>query len=160
MHQLTIDHDSKSVSITDHPDFGDAHRALLQYVVGADYYLRRVQNAAAHTSYELLRVADLDDPTPARDPHVTGIATIEEVPAAELPVSAPYFTACDAQRWISDHAAMWLYGSATDPGYSYPMAVLTVAHGEARCYLRAGTLLPEAADLAGVQGVAHPDQAP
>jgi hypothetical protein len=29
MHQLTADHDSQSVSITDHPGFGDAHRALL-----------------------------------------------------------------------------------------------------------------------------------
>jgi hypothetical protein len=54
MHQLTIDHYSESVSITDHADFGDAHRALLKYVVGADYYLRTVQNTAAHTSYELV----------------------------------------------------------------------------------------------------------
>ena len=69
MHQLSIDHDTKSVSISDHPDFDDAHHALMQYVIGADYYLRPVQNAPTHTSYELLRLADDDDsvraPTPA-----------------------------------------------------------------------------------------------
>jgi hypothetical protein len=159
VHQLTINHDNQSVSITGHADFGDAHRALLKYVVGADYYLRTVQNTAAHTSYELLRLADLDDPAPARGPRITGIATIEELPDTELPVPAPYFAAGDAQRWIADHAGKWLHGSATDPGDRYPMAVLTMARGEARCHLRAGTLLPEAARLAGADDLAHPDQA-
>ena len=36
MHQLTIDHDDNPATITDHPNFDDAHRALLKYVVGAD----------------------------------------------------------------------------------------------------------------------------
>ena len=159
MHQLTIDHDSQPVTITAHPSFDDAQRALLKYVVGADYYLRPVQTTAARTSYQLLRLADPDDPEAARDPRSTGAATIEELPDTELPVSATYFAACDAQRWIADHAGTWLHGSATDPGYHYPMAVLTMAHGEARCLLRAGTLLPEAARLAGADDLACPDQA-
>jgi hypothetical protein len=157
MHQLTIDHASKPVSITDHPSFDHAHRALLRYVVRADYYLRPVPTAAAHTRYELLRVADLDDPTPAPDPRVTGVATIEQRFDTGLPAAA--FAARDAQRWISDHAGKWLHGSSTDPGYHYPMAVLTMARGEAHCYLRAGTLLPEAARLAGLNDAAHLNQA-
>ena len=159
MHQLTIDHNRKSVSVSDHPDFGDAHRALLQYVVGADYYLRPMQNTAAHTSYELLRRADIDDPAVGRHPTVTGVAVIEEHIGHQLPVSAPYFAACEAQRWISDHADKWLHGSTADPGYHYPMAVLTMAHGEAHHHLRAGTVLREAARLADVADIAAPDQA-
>jgi hypothetical protein len=159
VHQLTIDHHNEPVAITDHPDFDAAHRALLKYVVGADYYLRPVQTTAAHTRYQLLRLADLDDPTPTRHPRIAGSATITQLSDAELPVSAHYFAACHAQRWIADHAGTWLHGSDTDPGYRYPTAVLTMAHGEARCHLRAGTLLPEAAPLAGVQGCASPDRA-
>lgn len=155
MHQLTIDHDAKSVSVTEHPNYGHAHRALLDYVVGADYYLRAVQNCPAHTSYELLRLAD-DEPT--RDPHITGIATIEEHHAEDMSVPSPYFSACEARRWIDDHAVTWHHGSDTDPGYRYPMAVLGAAHGEAHFLLRAGTLLPEAARLAGAQSARHPDQ--
>ena len=79
MHQLSIDHDTKSVSISDHPDFDDAHHALMQYVIGADYYLRPVQNAPTHTSYELLRLADDDDPARVRHPRITGIAVISEL---------------------------------------------------------------------------------
>jgi hypothetical protein len=158
MHQLTIDHASKPASITDHPSFDHAHRALLRYVVRADYYLRPVPPpTAAHTRYELLRPIDLDDPKPAPDPRVTGVATIEQRFDTGLPAAA--FAARDAQRWISDHAGKWLHGSATDPGYHYPMAVLTMARGEARCYLSAGTLLPEAARLAGLSDAAHLNQA-
>jgi hypothetical protein len=159
MHQLTIDHHNKSVTITDHRNYDDARRALLKYVVGADYYLRAVQRTAAHTSYQLLRLADLDDPQPPRRPRITGTATIRELPDTELPLSARYFAACDAQRWIADHAVNWRHGSATDPGDHYPMTVLTMAHGEARRLLRAGALLPEAAHLAGAEDLARADQA-
>lgn len=159
MHQLTIDHDAQPGSISDHADFADAHQALLKYVVRADYYLRPVQNTAAHTSYELLRLADLDDPWPSREPQVAGVATIEVISHNEQQVASPYFAACDAQTWISNHASKWLYGASTDPGHNYPMAVLTMAHGEARFYLRAGTLLSEAAALAGVDNPTRPDQA-
>lgn len=158
MHQLTIDHDTQPGCVSDHADFTDAHQALLKYVVRADYYLRPVQTTDAHTSYELLRLADLDDPRPCREPQVAGVATIEAISGNELHVAAPYFVACDAQTWINDHAAKWLHGSSTDPGFHYPMAVLTMAHGEARFYLRAGTLLIEAAALAGVANTVRPDQ--
>jgi hypothetical protein len=83
MHQVTIHHERNSVSITDHANFGEAHQALLKYVVNADYYLRAAQSTRAHTRYELLRLAGLDDPAPARRPHVTGIATIKELPHLE-----------------------------------------------------------------------------
>lgn len=159
MHQLTIDHNRQSVSISGHPNFHDAHRALLQYVVGADYYLRPVQTTCDHTSYELLRLAEDNDHAAARDPQVTGVAVIAELTDTQLPVSSPYFAACEAQRWISDHADKWLIGCPGDPGYHYPMAVLTMAHGEAHYHLRAGTLLPEAARLAGADDIAQPDQA-
>jgi hypothetical protein len=80
MHQLTINDDRAAVSITGHPSFADAHRALLKYVVGADYYLQLVHRTAAHISYRLLRLPDPDDPRPVRRPHLVGIATIEELP--------------------------------------------------------------------------------
>jgi hypothetical protein len=159
MHQLTIDHHDESVAVTYHPDFDDAYRALVKYVVGADYYLRPVKGTAAHTRYQLLRLADLDDPTPTRHPRITGSATITQLRDAELRVSAPYFAARDAQRRIADHAGTWLHGSDNDPGYRYPMTVLAMAHGEARCHLRAGTLFPEAARLAGVEDSDSPGQA-
>ena len=159
MHQLTIDHDNQSAATTDHPSFDDAQRALLTYVVGADYYLRPVHSSAAHTSYQLLRLPDPDASAPAREPRIIGSATIQELPDTELPLSTPYFTACDAQRWIADHADAWLHGSATDPGHRYPMAVLTIAHGEAHYLLRAGTLLPEAARLAGAEDCTSTHQA-
>jgi hypothetical protein len=159
MHQLTIDHDAQPGSVSDHADFTDAHQALLKYVVGADYYLRPVQNSTAHTSYELLRLADLEDPRPCREPQVAGVATIEVISESELPVAAPYFVACDAQTWITDHASKWLHGSSTDPGYHYPMSVLTIARGEAHFYLRAGALLSEAASLAGADKAIRPAQA-
>ena len=158
MHQLSIDHDTKSVSISDHPDFDDAHHALMQYVIGADYYLRPVQNAPTHTSYELLRLADDDDPARVRHPRITGIAVISELTDTQPPVPAPYYTACDAQRWINDHDCTWRHGSEGDPGHRYPMTVLTMAHAEAHYTLRAGTLLPEAAQLAGVQDSREPGQ--
>ena len=40
MYQLSIDHHGRSVTTTDHPDRDDAHRSLINYVIGADYYLR------------------------------------------------------------------------------------------------------------------------
>lgn len=157
MHQLTIDHDTQPDIVSGHADFTDAHQALLKYVVRADYYLRPVQNTAAHTSYELLRLADLDDPRPYREPQVAGVATIEVVSDNELHLAAPYFVACDAQTWINDHANKRSYGSSTDPGDHYRMSVLTVARGEARFCLHAGALLNEAASLAAVNTV-RPDQ--
>jgi hypothetical protein len=156
VHQLTIDHDSQSVTITAHPDFDTAHRALLKYVVGADYYLRPVHTTAAHSSHQLLHLADPDDPTPTRHPHITGSATIRQLPDTELPVSAPISR--PATRNASSPTTPAPGYTDTDPGCRHP-AVLTMAHGEARRHLRAGTLLPEAARLAGVEDCASPEQA-
>jgi hypothetical protein len=80
MHRLAIDHRNKPVTITEHRNFDAAHRALLKYVVRADFYLRRVYKTATHLRYELLRLPTPDDPQPARHPRATGIATITELP--------------------------------------------------------------------------------
>lgn len=77
MHRLTIDHRSRPARVSAHPSFADAHRALLRYVISADYYLHLVDEAAAHTRYELLRLADVDSPAPARHPQLAGSAVIE-----------------------------------------------------------------------------------
>jgi hypothetical protein len=98
MHQLTIGHDTQPGCVSDHADFDEARQALLKYVVAGDYYLRPVQNSTVHASYELLRLADLDDPAPSRDPVVAGVATIEAISRSERPVAAPYFVACDAME--------------------------------------------------------------
>lgn len=158
MHQLTIDHTNATVTATDHGNFDDAHRALLKYVVRADYYLRPVQNTVAHTSYQLLHLIDADNSTPQRDPFITTTATITKLPDTGTPIASPYFAACDTQRWIGDHAAIWLHGSASDPGYHYPMAVLTMAHGDGHHLLHPGTLLPEAAHLASIDDLTSPAQ--
>lgn len=151
MHQLTIDHDNTSVAISGHRSFSDAHHALLKYVVGADYYLRSVQTTPTHASYELLSLADPDDRAPARHPRVAGIAIIEELAHPAVRAPSPYFAACDACRWLGDHADKWVHGSPTDPGDHYPMSVLTKAHREARGLLDPGALLCEAAYLAGAE---------
>jgi hypothetical protein len=151
MHQLSIDHNAKSVSISEHSDFNDAHRALMTYVVGADYYLRQLGSTDPQISYELVQLAGDDDPAHLRRPRITGRATIEEITRTALPVASPYYTACDAQRWISEHDCTWRHGSEGDPGHRYPMTLLTMAHAEAHYTLRAGAVLPEAARLAGVE---------
>ena len=158
MHQLTIDHHHQTPYVSAYPSFDAAHRALLRYVVDADYYLRPVPISGVHSRYQLLGPVDPAGSKRTRDPRVTGVATIAEIPDTRVPRPAAGFAARDAQRWISDHTATWLHGCATDPGYHYPMAVLTLARGEARRYLYAGTLLPEAAHLAGLDEPAHLDR--
>ena len=162
MYLLTIDHDSRAVSISDHPDFDTAHSTLLEYVVGADYYLKPIQTTAPHTSYELVQLLDSDDatepPQRRRPPRTAGHAVIEHHPEPVQLADSPYYVAVAAQRWISDHAPLWTHGADTDPGARYPLAVLTAAQAEGRCWFSAGTLIREAAHLAGVDPIAHPDQ--
>jgi len=150
MHQLTIDDNARITTVTDHADFGDAHHALLQYVIGADYYLHAVHNETAHTTYELITQGTPTDP---RAPQVAGRAVIEHRATAELPVPAPYFVAAEARRWITDHQVDWDFG---DPR-TYPVAVLNLAHAEAHRALRAGSLITEAASLAGATDAAIPN---
>ena len=148
MYQLSIDHQGRSVTTTDHPDRDDAHRSLINYVIGADYYLRPLPTHPDTTRYELLALAEPD--SRATRPHHTGHATI--APAGhEASETATYHAAVAAQRWITDHHDTWHHGSDTDPGARYPLAVLTAARAEGHCWFTAGTLWREAAQLAGVE---------
>ena len=88
MHQLTIDDDRTPVAVSGHPSCRDAHRALLRYVIGADRYLHTVDDTAEYTRSQLLRLADPDDPQPARAPRITGTATIEQLPDTGAPARA------------------------------------------------------------------------
>jgi hypothetical protein len=159
MHRLTIDH-GHSVTITDHPDRDSAHGALLHYIVGADYYLRPIQDSPTHITYELLELCDPDECDHRHDrPRSVGRATIEDLAAAgAVPADSPYNAAAAAQRWIEDHHVLWNHGADTDPGARYPLAILTAARAEARYLFSAGALLREAAHLAGVEPIGHPDQ--
>jgi hypothetical protein len=161
MYLLTIDHNSRAVSMSDHPDFDDAHTTLLQYVVGADYYLKPLQSTRPHTSYELVQLLDDDTEAPQRrrPPRTAGHAVIEHHAEPVKLADSPYYAAVAAQRWITDHSPLWAHGADTDPGARYPGAVLTAARAEGRCWYGAGTLIREAAQLAGVEPIAHPDQA-
>lgn len=160
MFQLSIDH-GRSVTITDHPDRDEAHRNLIEYIRGADYYLRPIQTAAAHSSYELLEVQDLaeGDRILDRQPRSAGHAVIEECATdTDLPADPPYYAAAAALRWLDDHHQDWQHGSDADPGARYPLAVLTAAQAEGHHWFCAGTLLREAAQLAAVEPISNPDR--
>lgn len=150
MHTLTIGRDPNPPTVSEYTTFRAAHHALLRHAITGDYYLRPTQTTAAHTCYELLSLAELDDPTPARQPRVSGIAVIEQHTAVALPVPAPYFAACEARRWLDDHCPV-----KADPAH-YPGGVLATARAEARGARSVGATLPEAARLAGLDSVARP----
>jgi hypothetical protein len=160
MYQLSIDHRGRSVTISDHPSRDHAHRSLLDYVIGADYYLRPLATAGAEaTRYELLQLAEAD--TTAHRPTSAGHATIAPMPAEGTSAGdapSPYRAAAEAQRWIAHHQVTWDHGSDTDPGTRYPLAVLTAAQAEGRCWFSAGALWREAVHLSGVDPVDQPDQ--
>jgi hypothetical protein len=153
MYQLIVDA-ADTVTVTDHPDRDDAHRQLLRRAVHGDYYLRTVQTTPAHTTYELLRLAE-----GRRRPRSAGHAIIEHVDAdGLLPVDPPERAADAARLWIAHHQLKWAHGADTDPGYGYPTAILSAARAEARCWFHAGLLLPEAARLAHVDAIPRPAQ--
>jgi hypothetical protein len=81
VHQLSIDDDGAPTVVTEHRDFDTAQRALLDYLVRADYYLQPVHTSAARIHYRLLALAD----PPARAPGITGSATIAALPDTRLP---------------------------------------------------------------------------
>jgi hypothetical protein len=87
---------------------------------------------------------------------VIGTATVDHT--AGKPVVTPYYSAVAAMRWTADRTSTWQFGSDTDPGVRYPLAVLTAARAEARYWLAAGTVYPEAANLsdAGTSDVVRP----
>jgi hypothetical protein len=80
VHQLTIDHADAPAAITAHPSFDEAHRALLTRAISADYYLWAIDSADFHTRYRLVRLPDPGGRQGSRRPHITGTATIEELP--------------------------------------------------------------------------------
>ena len=75
MHQLTLDV-GHGVTFTSHPDHATAHRQLMRHVITADYYLHTVATGPAHSSYDLLALAE-----GRRQPRRAGRATIDEVAA-------------------------------------------------------------------------------
>jgi hypothetical protein len=86
MHQLTVDHAGAPATVTAHPSFDEAHRALLADAIRADYYLWAITRADSHTHYRLVTPADPDDAEGTRRPRITGTAIIEELPHSGLPV--------------------------------------------------------------------------
>jgi hypothetical protein len=153
MHDLTITTDTTTSSVP-YNDFEDAHRALMCHAIGEDLYLQADWQKPRHvTTFKLLSL-DADD----RNPRITGTATI--APTNGKPVVAPYFSATDAMRWVTDHTSTWECSCDTDPGVRYPMAVLTTARAEARCWFAAGAVFPEAANMsdAGSSDVPRPTQ--
>ncbi len=89
MYQLSINHQGRSVTTTDHPDHDDAHRSLISYVIAADYYLRPLSTDTDTVRYELLALADPD--RRAARPQHTGHATISAVtsPIPRIMTSSP-----------------------------------------------------------------------
>lgn len=161
MYQLRIDDAGTNTNnVTVHPNYDSAHRSLIDYVIGADYYLHRIPTTTPATRYELLDLGDAadQDAPAASQPRSTGCAVIDQLPDTAADADTPYCAAVAAQRWITDHRQLWSHGADTDPGARYPLAVLTAARAEARCWFCAGTLLREAAQLAGVEPPPHPDQ--
>lgn len=83
MHQLTIDPATAPTTVTAHRSFEEAHRALLTYVIDADYYLWAITRSECRVRYRLLHLADRNQPPPSRYPRDVGMATIDELPQAE-----------------------------------------------------------------------------
>jgi hypothetical protein len=79
MHKLTIDDDSTPVAISGHSSFHDAHRALLRYAIGADYYLHTVDDAAARWIAEHAGTWRHGSATDADDLSHPGQAALEAV---------------------------------------------------------------------------------
>lgn len=155
MYQLSINHQGRSVTTTDHPDHDDAHRSLISYVIAADYYLRPLSTDTDTVRYELLALADPD--RRAARPQHTGHATISAVTSPATTAAADVdYAARQAHEWISHHEATWKFGTAGSRGSRYPLAVLNTAQAEAQYLLGAGTLWPEAAQMATSNVVAAP----
>jgi hypothetical protein len=151
MYQLTVE-DGDDIAVTDHPDRDAAHGQLMRHVVRGDYYLRTVHTGPAHSTYELLALTD-----DRRRPHSAGHAVIEEhADERALPVDPPERAA--GARLISHQEPSWEHGSDTVTDAGYPLAILTAARAEARCWFAGDTLLPEAARLAGAVSIPRPIQ--
>ena len=87
MHQLSIDHDAKSVSISEHSDFDDAHRALMTYVDRSGLLPAARAEPIHQSATNCVRLADDDDPAHLRRPRITGSGHLEEITGRRLPVA-------------------------------------------------------------------------
>jgi hypothetical protein len=160
MYRLTIAANTGN-NTSDHPDWTRAYRALIDYVVGADYYLRLIQTGRPHTSYDLLDLNQTSSPIAGRAgapraPRTVGQAAIAKLAGTDI--DEPYYIAAAAQRWISDYQARSTSGSPGDAAIRYAATVLVNAQAEARCWFSAGALLREAAHLAGTEPIPDPHQ--
>lgn len=160
MHQVTIAPAGAARHlVTQHPDWPTAHRHLIDYVIGLDFYLQAIQTTPPRTSYELLDLGDIAEEhrcrAQGRQPRIVGHAVIEEL--ARITVEAPYYTAATARHWIDNHHVLWEHGADNDPATRYPLTILAAARAEGHYLYCAGTLLPEAAQLAGVDTIPQPD---
>ena len=161
MYQLTIAPagDAARHVVTRHPDWPAAHGRLIDYVIGQDYYLHLIQTTRPHTSYQLLDLGDIAEEqrcrAAGRHPRIVGHAVIEELAAAR--VQAPYYTAAAARQWIDEQHVLCEHAADNDRAHRYPLTILNAARAEGRKLCCAGTLLPEAAQLAGVDPVPQPD---
>ncbi|MCP9276940.1 hypothetical protein [Mycolicibacterium arenosum] len=145
MYRLTVDA-ADAVAVTEHPDRDAAHGRLMRHVVTGDYYLRTVRTGPAHSTYEMLHLADH-----RRRPRSAGHAVIEHVDPERRPPIDPHVVADAACDWIARHERAWRHGHDTDSRGGYPGAVLTTARAEARTWFPAGAALPEAARLADAE---------
>lgn len=162
MYRLTVVENAHTAT-SEHPDEYGAHCALIEYVIGANYYLERIQAGCPHTSYDLLDLGEYVDhndrrPTVITEPRTVGQAVIEELAESTHAADSPYYVAAAAQRWISDYQALSNSGSPSDGGTRYALTVLAYAQAEARCWFSAGALLREAAHQAGVEPIVDPHQ--
>jgi hypothetical protein len=79
MFELTV-HTRATVSISAYPGFDDAYRALMRYIVDADYYLAEVDTDPQQRRYALIDIGDAQRPrTPTRVPRQAGYAVITDV---------------------------------------------------------------------------------
>ena len=140
MHDLTITTDTAH-NTTPYNDFDDAHRALMSHVIAEDLYLHaQWPTARTVTAFDLVRLDAERGKT-----RIAGTATI--APAAGKTVVGHYYSACQAQTWISDHVVIWEHGRDDEPGVSYPRAVLSAAQAEAYGHVKAGMIFAETAAL-------------
>jgi hypothetical protein len=162
MYQLTVVDKAHNIT-SEHPEWEQAHDALTEYVIDADYYLRLILTTRPHTSYDLLDFGEDSDhntrrPTTITGPRTVGRATIEKLTESTRDADSPYYVAAAAHRWISDYQALSNNESPDNAGTRYALTVLAYAQAEAQCWFSAGALLREAAHLAGTEPIPDPHQ--
>lgn len=149
------------ISESDHPDWTRAYRALIDYVIDADNYLRLIHAGQPHTSYDLLDLNQTSSPITGRAgapraPRTVGQALIAKLAGTDI--DAPYYIAAAAQRWINDHQTSTTSASPGNAANRYAATILAYAQAEAQHWFSAGALLHQAAHLAGQEPIPNPHQ--